>query len=170
MKNINTLHNFRIAVVNYNPLSCPSPSPFLFGRQVMGNLFYRPLLSYSPGYFCDQMFFFRKFYSTNERISKKGGFKIIDLSNIEPLIKIVDVKISSSNITKEGDSDYLLIYLEYDYYNNRDHKQYIEMSLSDGLIHKLPLKEFHDKVMENNASVIMPKLGEYILEKSSFLE
>lgn len=91
----------------------------------MGNLFYRPLVFYSPGYFCDQMFLFRKFYSTNERISKKGDFKIIDLSNIEPLIKMVDVKISSSNIIKEGDSDSLLIYLEYDYYNNCEHKQSI---------------------------------------------
>lgn len=82
------------------------------------NIFF--LLS-APDYFAGQTLLWRSrhFYSTNEKLSKKDDFKRIDLSKIEPLIKIVDLKISSSNINKERGFDYIFITLDWDYDINR---------------------------------------------------
>jgi hypothetical protein len=116
-----------------------------------------------------------RFYSANRdrNISKHDAFKTIDFSYLDNLIEIVDNEISSSSIKQDIFCEMKTSYISDDYYNNENTqlKEYISVfSKSGDLLANLPLQEYHGEVIKHNASLIMPGLDEYKLEKEAYLE
>jgi len=116
----------------------------------------------------------KRYCSTNRKIHKDDAFKDINLSSLDHLIRIVEHEISTSDIKKKSIfTDYYVREVFADYLNNENTKRKEYISVYDdygNLLVKLSLEQYHEKVLQHKASLTMPKLNEYKLEKEAFLE